>query len=423
MVEPPLKSKQNTKLTVVDALEKSFALFANEIAIDTHQAKLNYTELDELSFNLAVQIQQILPRESLKSRPIAIFMSRSVEFYVAEIAVLRAGGFFLPIDPHQPFDRVEFLLSDSTSSLFLVRNEDNFQVPATVDSLSVSANAQVMNSENQQSPLSDRNADADLGIVSDSDLAYMIYTSGSTGKPKGVAISHKSLLNFCDWWATNFEMSPSDRTMQFLSLGFDASLGEIFPALATGGTLVPLQTNSLESISRFLSFIKEQQVNVLHLPTAFWNALVASLAAQDTAERTWLPDCVKTVIFGGEKVDPGMVKKWFAHNDSDVCLVNVYGPTEATIACSCVVLTPGEQPSIGKPIAAVDFYVVTGDGDLAAEGQVGELYICGVCLAEGYWRQAMLSAEKFVACDFANQETCYRTGDLVRLRPDGNYEF
>jgi amino acid adenylation domain-containing protein len=424
VVQLQLKSNQSEKLTVVEALDQSFASFGSATAIDAPQAKLSYNTLDQWSRNLALEIQRQLSKETLQSRPIAIFMSRSIEFYVAEVAILRAGGFFLPIDPQQPSDRVEFLLADSEAALLLVRTEDKFHYPETTASLAISADERAICFQTEESIKLDRECEIELETVPDSSLAYMIYTSGSTGQPKGVAVSHKSLWNFCDWWANDFEMASGDRTMQFLSLGFDASLEEIFPALISGGTLVPLQPDSLESIGRFLSFVEEQQVNVLHLPTAFWNLIVASLDTQaKTTGKLRLPDSLTTVIFGGEQVDAGLVKKWFDYADPKVRLVNVYGPTEATIACSCATLRPDEVPSIGKPIDEVDFYVVDDGGALVDEGQIGELYICGIGLANKYWRREELSAEKFVACDFANQQICYRTGDQVRLRSDGNYEF
>lgn len=418
-----LKSKRTVKLTVVDALEERFAVSGNGIAIDTPQAKLSYAELDELSSNLALEIQRYVPKEILVSRPIAILMSRSIDFYVAEVAVLRAGGFFLPIDPQQPTLRIEFLLTDSDAALLLFRTEDNFHSPATFPSLAISDSARTVSVHNKEAVHNDHHRGTELEVVPESSLAYMIYTSGSTGLPKGVTVSHRSMWNFCDWWTGQFKLSPGDRTMQFLSLGFDASLEEIFPTLVSGGTLVPLQSESLDSINRFLKFVEEQQVAILHLPTAFWNTLVAALDAQTTTEEVRLPVSLAMVVFGGEQVEPALVEKWFACADPKIRLFHVYGPTEATIACSCATLQPDVAPSIGKPIDNVEFYVVADNGELVEDGQTGELYICGTSLANEYWRRETLSAEKFVACDFSEQEICYRSGDQVRLRPDGNYEF
>jgi len=248
----------------------------------------------------------------------------------------------------------------------------------------------------------------------------MIYTSGSTGRPKGVPIAHRSIYNFCHWWSAGFARSHGERTLQMLSIGFDASLEEIFATLTTGGTLVPIQSEALNSMTQFLDFIRRQNVRNIHVPTAFWHVLSASLATHELLE---LPASVQTVVFGGEKTDPALVESWFANVGTDVQLINAYGPTEATIAASFAILHPKVQPSIGKPIRGVSFYVCEKDGHVVEAGQVGELYIGGAGVATSYWNREKLSAEKFVDSPLKDGRPCYRTGDLVRLKTDGNYEF
>lgn len=400
--------------TLVVALEHSFKQFESDVAIDTPDCKLTYAELDALTSRLAAKLRLSDLTQQLQSLPVAILMSRSVEFYVAQISVLRAGGFFLPIDPSQPAERIEFLLSDSNSSLLLVREGDSFEKPEStarqlsidIDRLMEQQSLDIIDSRPSQS-------------VNESDLAYMIYTSGSTGQPKGVPVSHKAICNLCDWWTTEF-IAHGDRALQMISVGFDASIEEIFPTLVSGGTVVPVQPEAMESIERFLDFVGQQEISMLHAPTALWHTIAASLEMHDSLE---LPSCVRTVVFGGEQVDPHQVDAWFSKVGSDVRLINAYGPTEAAVAASYAVLSPGDQPSIGKPIRGISFNVVGEDGQLVEEGQPGELYIGGVCLATEYWNREQLSAEKFVSCSFVDGQKCYRTGDIVRQRSDGNYKF
>ena len=404
--------------TLTGALEFCFRQFADSTAIDAPGSKMTYAELDSMSRHLALEIRTRYSDQQLKAKPIAISMSRSVEFYVAQIAVLRAGGFFLPIDPSQPAKRIEFLLSDSLSSLLLVREKDSFAVENSgVVPISIDVDRWADEYRGRDEKFTTANS---YGEVSESDFAYMIYTSGSKGQPKGVPITHRSIYNLCHWWSVTFERSHGERTLQLMSVGFDASLEEIYSTLTTGGTLVPVQPEALNSMVQFVDFIERQNVENLHLPTAFWHVLSASFTTHESLK---LPTSVRTVVFGGEKTDPTLVESWFAKVGPKVKLINAYGPTETTVVASYAILRPEVEPSIGKPISGVSFCVCDKDGQLVKVGQPGELYIGGVCVAAEYWNRKELSDEKFVESPRDDDQTYYRTGDLVRLKTDGNYEF
>ena len=406
--------------TLTAALDICFEQFADSVAIDASGFRLTYAELDGITRHIAAELRTRCSEQQLKSGPVAILMSRSVEFYVAQIAVLRAGGFFLPIVPLQPTERIEFLLSDSQSSLLLVREGDNFSVkPSAVVPFSIDIDRYVKEHGNVAGQVS-TNATDECSEVDENDFAYMIYTSGSRGRPKGVPISHRSICNLCHWWSEEFELGQGERTLQMISVGFDASLEEILPTLVTGGTLVPIQPEALNSMEQFLDFIEQQHVQNLHLPAAFWHALSASFEVHDSLE---LPASVRTVVLGGEKADRTQVESWFSKVGTEVRLINAYGPTEATVAASYAVLHPGVRPSIGKPIHGVSFCVCGKDGQPVEAGQEGELYIGGEGVATGYWNRKELSAEKFVDSPIKDGQPYYRTGDLVQLNEDGNYEF
>lgn len=404
--------------TLTDALELCFRRFGDSVAIDAPGFTMTYAKLDEKTRHVASELRSRLSEQELKSKPVAILMSRSIELYVAQIAVLRSGGFFVPIDPVQPAERIEFLLSDSCASLLLVREADSFTAgQSAVVPLSIDARrwTEECHDREQQSSVAESDGG---GKVDENDFAYMIYTSGSTGRPKGVPISHRSICNLCRWWSEEFEIAPGDRTLQMMSVGFDASLEEILPTLVTGGVLVPMQSEAMSSMEQFLGFVARQNIQHLHLPTAFWHALSASI---ETHESLKLPPSVQTVVLGGEKVNSAMVKAWFSQVGTEVRLINAYGPTETTVVASYALLSPGVQPSIGKPIHGVSFSVCDKDGQPVEADQPGELYIGGVGVAAGYWNRKELSAEKFV--DYPDNRLHFRTGDLVRLNKDGNYEF
>ena len=406
--------------SLTDALELCFERSGASVAIDTPDFKMTYAELDGMSRHVASELRERFSLEQLKSKPIAILMSRSVEFYVAQIAVIRAGGFFLPIDPSQPPERIEFLLSDSLSSLLLVRERDSFVVESAVVSFSIDVDRWMKGRQDYvDQPPTTAATDA-CGEISENDFAYMIYTSGSRGRPKGVPISHQAICNLCHWWSDEFELAAGQRTLQMISVGFDASLEEILPTLVSGGTLVPIQPEAMNSMKQFLNFIERENVQNLHLPAAFWHALAASFEMHDSLK---LPASVQTVVLGGEKADPTLVESWFAHVGTEVRLINAYGPTETTVAASYAVLRPGAQPTIGQPIRNVSFCVCDADGQLVKSGTPGELYIGGIGVATGYWNREKLTAEKFVDSPLNDNQRYYRTGDRVQLNEDGNCEF
>lgn len=409
--------------TLTEALELCFKRMGNCVAIDAQGRKMTYAELDEITLHVASQLRGRFTAEQLKSAPIAILISRSIAFYVAQIAVLRAGGFFLPIDPAQPWSRIRFLLSDSQAPIVLIRAGESSTV-ADSSVVSVPIDVDHWWEEHRgraiQSLPTATTAEDDYGSAEEDNFAYMIYTSGSTGRPKGVPISHRSICNLCHWWTEEFNLKQGERTLQMISVGFDASLEEIFPTLVSGGTLVPIQPAALNTMEQFLDFIRRQKIQNLHLPAAFWHTLSASLESHDSLN---LPSSVQSVVLGGEKVDPTLVDAWFSQVGADVRLINAYGPTETAVVASCAVLRPDVLPSIGKPIPNVSFCICDTNGQLVENGQPGELYIGGIGVATGYWNREELSAEKFVKSPLQDNLPYYRTGDLVRLNEDGNYDF
>ena len=264
----PFEPNTSGSKTLTDALEFCFRQFGDSAAIDAPGFKMTYAQLDGMSRQLASEIRGRCSDQQLKSKPIAIVMSRSVEFYVAQIAVLRAGGFFLPIDPLQPAKRIEFLLSDSSSSLLLVRENDSFAVENPT-SVSISINVDRWAEEHGGRERKSLAVEADtLATVTENDFAYMIYTSGSTGQPKGVPIAHRSIYNLCHWWSTNFGRSHGQRTLQMMSVGFDASLEEIYSTLTTGGTLIPIQPEALNSMVQYVDFPTPRDATHSHMPTS-----------------------------------------------------------------------------------------------------------------------------------------------------------
>lgn len=354
----------------------------------------------------ANELASRLVERGVFGRPVAICMPKCLELYLAQLAVMQAGGFFVPIDPAYPSERISHLLEDSQPALILTQAgagltlSDSSEIPIeSIDlpQLQSATSCPLLNN-----------------ALTGQDTAYMIYTSGSTGRPKGVPIHHEALLNHNHWAQEAYRLESTDRILQFASISFDISIEEIFPTFLTGATLVSAPAEIIASIGHFLSWVQEQKITVLNLPTAFWHELVQALESQA------LPDCVRLVIIGGEQVSPSLVEKWFQNTPADLPLINAYGPTETTITSSITVLSPDSPPTIGQPIRGLEYHVLDKELIPVPAGEVGELAISGVGLSQGYWQRPDLTEKSFVD---SQGRHLYRTGDQVRCLENQDYEY
>ena len=340
---------------------------------------------------------------------VAIHVPRSVEAIVSMLAIHAAGAAFLPLDLNSPADRRIYMLEDSQVRLMLVDGSATLDTP--VQQLRVD---QTFNDIAE-----DTLPDLPLSPTPPDGLAYVIYTSGSTGKPKGVCIEHSSLANHIVQMAKVFGISSDNRSTQFLSLAFDASLEEVFTTLTTGASLWLRDEEMVSSARAFFDRVAEYELSDISLTTAFWHQLVHSQIA-------W-PDCVRIVVIGGERADPRMHAQFRQLVKDHVRFINAYGPTETTIACTCYDDADGDHDlnvlPIGRPLGGVSCFVL--DENLApvpteAEGQ---LYVGGAGLARGYLGREKLTAERFISHPFRPNARLYATGDLVRRTPKGNLVF
>ncbi|MFE2031675.1 amino acid adenylation domain-containing protein [Streptomyces scopuliridis] len=317
---------------------------------------------------------------------VGVCLPRSVEWLVALLAVMRAGGVYVPLDPEWPADRMEFVTADSGAQLVI-----DEEMLGTL--LGASASSAVP-----------------VGPVSLDSGAYVIYTSGSTGRPKGVVVSHRGVAGFTAASVERFGLDASSRVLQLASAGFDASVMELLMALGGGGTLVipeggrPLAGQELLDV-----FTGERITHSLVPPT-----VLGSMPAGD------LPD-LRVLVTGGEACGPELVERW----SDGRTMINAYGPTEVTIAASMSGrLEPGAgAPPIGVPVADARVWVLDAWLRPVPVGVLGELYVAGPGLARGYLGRAGLSAERFVADPFGSGGRLYRTGDVVRWRVDGQLEY
>ncbi|MBG1241150.1 non-ribosomal peptide synthetase [Nostoc sp. NZL] len=391
------------------------------VAVQFEGQKLTYRQLNEQANQLAHYLK------SLGVKPdclVAICIDRSLEMIVGLLGILKAGGAYVPLDPAYPAERLRDIVNDAQVPILVT-----MQQWVTVEAEHC---LQMVCLDTQKALISSQSRENPESKVVASNLAYVIYTSGSTGKPKGVLIEHHSLVNFTQSAIAEYKLTECDayggqsqRILQFASISFDAAAEEIYPCLSSGGTLVLRNEEMLQSVSAFIQQSKDWELTVWDLPTAYWHLLVSELASENLS----LPDSLRLVIIGGERVLPEKVAMWHQLVGNNPQLVNSYGPTETTVVATLSDLSENalncQEVSIGKPISNVQVYVLDKYLQPVPIGVPGELHIGGAGVARGYLNRPELTAEKFISNPFEKVEEnkLYKTGDLVRYQPDGNLEY
>ncbi|UUM20748.1 non-ribosomal peptide synthetase [Mycoavidus sp. SF9855] len=338
---------------------------------------------------------------------VAICVERSPAMMVGLLAILKAGGVYVPLDPAYSSERLSYILTDAAPTMLLADAAGRTALgEATLSSITAL-------DPNELPALAITNPH--IPGLSSNRLAYVIYTSGSTGTPKGVMVEHRSIVNLARAQQVYFEIGPSSRVLQFISFSFDASTGEIFTALGSGASLyLPLDGVRRDRNGLWDYFAKHAITHAAFPP--------ALLQGNEDFPNLKTP---LTLILGGEKPSAALLRAL----SSQGVIFNAYGPTEATV-CTTAWRCPSDLNKevvvpIGRPLANTQLYVLDANGLLAPMGAVGELYIGGAGVARGYLNRPELTTERFLPDPFREDEDArmYKTGDLVRYLPDGNLEF
>jgi amino acid adenylation domain-containing protein len=405
-----------------ELFEQQAAKTPDVIALVFEGRQLSYAELNARANQIA---HYLIARGLRPEARVAIVLERSAEMVVAMLAILKAGGAFVPIDPAYPAERLAFMIEDSAPEMLLTQRAVLPLLGHLPDKLNILT---LDDTAPPWAALPATNPDhASIGLTP-SNLAYVIYTSGSTGKPKGVLIEHGPLAQHCAECQEFYGLTPQDRVLQFASLSFDAAIEQILPPLLRGARVV-LRDAQLWTPSEFQQKLGELGLTVINLPPAFWQQLTEQWA---NAVEPVSAHSVRLVIIGGDAMAVQTLRLWQQTAFNRVRLLNAYGPTEAVITATSFEIPafgPGqarfERLPIGRPRGARRIYVRDRWGQLAPVGVAGELLIGGTALARGYHNRAELTAEKFIADPFSNNaaDRVYRTGDLARYLPDGNIEF
>ncbi len=353
-------------------------------------------------------------------RRVAVLLGRSAQAVTAFLAVLKAGGGYVPVDPGYPPARIRALLEDSGAHLVLHHGTVD-EGPGTFVDLADPATARALAALPDTAPADPGAGDPAYGER----LAYAIFTSGSTGRPKAVAVSHANLASYLDAIAPELAVRRGERVLGFASVSFDASVEELYPALAAGAAVVLRPDQLRTPDSEFDAFLAATGPTVLSLPVSFWHAWVERM----TAEGRRVPRRVHTLLLNAEAPAPARYRDWLRLCDSPVRWINTYGPTEATVTA-----TLHEPPSadevperfpIGAVLANATLHVLDRHGTPVPPGTPGELLLGGHGVARGYLGRPAATARAWPPDPFSAEPGArlYRTGDRVRQLPGGELEF
>ena len=416
-----------------DPTETAPALFAAQAARTPHaialidgKVELTYAELDRRADAMA---RQLIERGIGPERFVAVALHRSAALLVTLLAVLKTGGAYVPVDPGYPADRIEFMLADTAPALLITDSTVDAGLPALpgLHRLRVAGTpADPYTVVGAIEPVTDADRTSPLLMHHP---AYVIYTSGSTGRPKGVVIEHYSLVDYLTF-AGGAYAGARGLSLWHSPVAFDLTVTAMFTPLTVGGTLrvtdFEVALNDADADNKMSSAMARTVGQLRDQPVNFTKATPSHLPLLAALPPEFSPDT--ELLLGGEKLLGELVDQWRAAHPG-VTVLNMYGPTEATVNCSQYRIEPGQSiPAgpvpIGRPLANTRLYVLDDRLKLVPPGAPGELYIAGNGLARGYLRRPELTATRFVANPFgAPGERMYRSGDVVRWNADGTLTF
>ncbi len=398
--------------SVHERFERHASETPTRVAARLGTRSISYDELNRRANRIAAWLRA---QEVGTGSVVAVCMRRSFELLASLLAVHKAGAAFVPLDPEYPRERLRYQVEDSGAQIVLTQKQVANEFDGGVWNPSMPALAVDGADSDLQSY-----SDANLGVrLEPEQLAYVIYTSGSAGKPKGAMIPSRGLVNHTVWVSETMALTANDRVLHQTSIGFDASLWEIFAPLASGATVVLAPPTRHRDPVDIVALLRAESVSAAFFIPSMLAALLEVPAIRHCAT-------LRFIMCGGEVLEPALVRESNARLPHTK-LGNFYGPTEASDDATCYLIESLEPDArsvpIGRPIANAICRVLDRDRALVPVGAVGELCIGGVGVGLGYRNLPELTAARFIPDPYSTDGRLYCTGDLVRYRRDGLLEY
>ncbi|MFF9773605.1 amino acid adenylation domain-containing protein [Streptomyces sp. NPDC013978] len=420
LAEPGGLPGPQAESVVEHALDEGFlrsaAQYPQRTALNWRGVAISYAELADRVDTLA---RHLVAGGVVPGERVPLYLERGPAQVVAILAVLRAGAAYVPLDVHNPEDRIRHVLDDSGGRLVICGAQGAGRTGKGLRQVSVDEHGRPLTRLDT--------ADTRLPSRHPDDIAYVIYTSGSTGRPKGVEVADAQVSRLFTATARHFGFGPEDVWSYFHSYAFDVSVWELWGALLHGGKLALVPDDTAKSPQDLLAFLEEFGVTVFsQTPSAF-----KGIVAADTAEGAARNLALRHVVFGGERLDVNTLRPWIdARGDESPRLVNMYGITETTVHTTFRVITDADLGDhtgspIGVPIDDLTLYVLDEGLNPLPPGLVGELHVGGDGVAAGYSGRGGRTAERFVPDPYSETPGArlYRSGDLARVTEDGEFEY
>lgn len=394
--------------TIVSLFRTQVDKTPNEIAIICEGESLTYKSIEEKSNQLA----NFLLKKGVSSGDIVpLYLDRSLDLIIGILGILKCGGAYVPISFDLPKERINYIINDTkgkvllTSSLYKEEFKNELISLIYVDSKEIQSFS--FNKPN-------------IAIKREL-LAYVIYTSGTTGTPKGVMISHKALSNYVQYAMTSYVSKTPFNSILFTSISFDLTVTSIYTPLCTGGIIdiIPSQENEIEVLNK----VANNKFNMIKLTPSHVKVLISILKNKN---KVYEGSISKIFIIGGEPLSREIVQQLYSYYGDNITIWNEYGPTESTVGCISMNLENNKLNKIvpiGKPISNVKAYILDTFLETVPVGVIGELYLGGEQLANGYLGLLELTGNKFITNPFNKEERLYKTGDLAKWLEDGTMVY
>ncbi len=386
--------------TVLDLFKEQVDKCPENIALQDDVESYSYSELDNLSSQIAEYLIRTYGLED--KSPIAILLGRSANMVVILLGILKSGRSYIPLDPTFPKERLNYILQNSQSRIIITEKEYELE---QVDDIIINTLENILGRIDVLS-------DTIFQRVSSEDTAYIIYTSGSTGNPKGVEIGHQSLLNFLTSIKNKPGINSNDTLFSVTTYSFDISILEFFVPLISGATLYIASQDVLSDANLIVEKLREVKPTIIQATPSFYQMLFHA---------DWQGDKHLKVLCGGDLLSESLAEKLISHSSE---VWNMYGPTETTVWSSIKKIEKSSDASnIGRPINNTQFYILDELLNPKPIGTVGAIYIAGDGLSKGYYKNELLTNEKFIENPFDENSLLYETGDVGKWNKNGEIEF